>query len=409
MPETPEPSAASAAGADQSRVPEPRDPDRMPAWIPRLIGLIIFAVLGTWAGIWVLLKLRSLLVTILISVFVSFAFEPAVQYMARRGWRRGAATGLVFAVAALSGLMFVAVTLPPLAIQTASLVGRVPVWLVDLSRFLDNQFGLDVDLSNLVRDVVDVRATIQSYAASLAGGVLGIGSAVLGLLLQLLTMALFTFYLLADGPRVRRAILSVIRPERQDEVAYMWEVAIEKTGGYVYSRSLLGLFSALFTYVALRTIAVPFALPLAIWVGVVSQFLPAIGTYIAAVVPVFIAFTTEPIKALFVVIALSGYQLVENYLLAPRVTARTMSLHPAVAFGAALAGASILGLVGAVIALPVAATIQAFVSTYVERYQVADDAFVENPAASRVTPQQSGRWSRLMGVVKPVEADPGSG
>ena len=334
--------------------------------------MVVLTILASLAFVWVLGQLQSLLITILLSLFVSFAFEPAVLYLAKRGWRRGAATALVFVVAALSGLLFVAITLPPLVIQTANLVANIPGWLADASDFLDERLGLQLNLSNLVTDVVDVRETLQNYAASLATGVLGIGTAVLGLILRLLTMGLFTFYLLADGPRIRRLVLSWVRPERQAEVARIWEIAIEKTGGYVYSRALLALASAIFTYISLQIIGIPYALALAIWVGVISQFIPAVGTYLAAIVPVLIALTLSVGDAIAVLVVLIVYQQIENILIAPRITVRTMSLHPAVAFGSAIAGALILGVVGALIALPVAATVQAFVSTYFERYHVAD-------------------------------------
>jgi predicted PurR-regulated permease PerM len=192
-------------------------------------------------------------------------------------------------------------------------------------------------------------------------------------------MALFTFYLLADGPRVRRLVLSWVRPDRQVEVARIWEIAIEKTGGYVYSRALLATASAIFTYVSLRIIGIEFALALAIWVGVISQFIPAVGTYLAAIVPTLVALTDGLRTAAVVIIVLVVYQQIENLLIAPRITARTMSLHPAVAFGSAIAGASILGIVGAIIALPVAATVQAFVSTYFELYHV-DEGTLGGPS-----------------------------
>lgn len=365
--------------------------DGMPSWVPRLLGLIVATILGTLAVLWLLGRLQSLLITILLSLFISFAFEPAVFFLAKRGWRRGLATALVFAVAGIAGLLFVALTLPPLVIETANLVASVPGWLADLSELLNDRFGIDLNLSNLSTDVIDVQGTLQAYTASLASGVLGIGTAVLGLLLQLLTMALFTFYLLADGPRIRRLILSMVRPERQAEVARVWEIAIEKTGGYVYSRALLALASATFTYGALRLIDMPFALALAVWVGVISQFIPAVGTYLAAIVPVGVALTDGLNKAAVVLAVLVIYQQIENLLIAPRITARTMALHPAVAFGSAIAGALILGVVGALIALPVAATVQAFVSTYFERYHVNEEALEpsKSPAESR------GLWALL--------------
>ena len=152
----------------------------------------------------------------------------------------------------------------------------------------------------------------------------------------------------------------------------IWEIAVEKTGGYVYSRLLLAAASAGFTWIALRIIDIPNALALAIWVGVISQFVPAVGAYIAAVLPVLAAFFESPVKAVWVLVVLVAYQQLENYLLAPRITARTMSLHPAVAFGSAIA-IGVLGALGAIIALPTAAIIQAVISSYLELHPLAED------------------------------------
>ena len=352
--------------------------DGMPPWIPRVIVMVALAFLCTYLLLWSVIRLRSFLLTVLLSLFASFALEPGVDFLARRGWRpgdergwpRGWATSVVFAVAVIAGLLFVAVTLPPMVVEVASLISNVPGWFTDVSAFLNDRFGLDLNLSNLSAGMLDLQGSLQTYATSLATGVLGIGTRAVNLLLQLFTMALFTFYLLAEGPRFRRLVLSLVRPERQAEVSHIWQIAINKTGGYVYSRALLALISAVFTYIFLLIVGVPYALALAVWVGVVSQFIPTVGTYLAALVPVLVALTVRPITAVIVVVGLVIYQQIENMLLSPRVTARTMSLHPAVAFGSVLVGTTLLGAVGALVALPAAAIIQAFVSTYVERHHV---------------------------------------
>ncbi len=365
--------------------PLPVDRDRMPAWIPRLLGLVVATVLGTLAMVWVLGRLRSLLLVLLLSFFISFALEPGVTFLAKRGWRRGLATVAVFSLTILAGLLFVAVTLPPLVGEVASLASNVPDWLQTGTEYLSERFGVDINLANLSTDVSDLQGTLQTYAASLATGILGLGGKVLGLVVQMFTMALFTFYLLADGPRFRRLVLSLFRPERQTEVIRIWEIAIQKTGGYVFSRALLALVSSVFTYVAFLIIGVPFPLALGIWVGVISQFIPAVGTYIAAVVPIVVALTVSPLTVLIVIVVLVVYQQLENIVLAPRITARTMALHPAVAFGSVLVGSALIGAVGALVALPAAAIIQAFISTYVERHEVGQPG-VDEPLTGVGTP-----------------------
>jgi predicted PurR-regulated permease PerM len=174
-------------------------------------------------------------------------------------------------------------------------------------------------------------------------------------------------------------VCSVLTPRRQREVLDIWEVAIEKTGGYLYSRLLLAAISAFFSFIVLMILGVPFAVPLALWMGFVSQFIPVVGTYIAAAVPLLVALLSDPWSALFFLIYVLIYQQIENYLFSPRITARTMQLHPAIAFFAALAGASLNGVVGAFLALPAAAIIQAIISSYMTRHEVVETALTREP------------------------------
>lgn len=356
---------------DSEPDPTPKRP-ALPPWVPRLLLMIVLTALATLAGLWLLFRLRGLLVLLLLSLFLSFVLEPPVRSLVRKGWRRGLATAAVGVGLVVAGGAFLALTLTPLVSQGARLIDNVPFYLNQASRQLERWLSTDIFARPLGEMLVDFVSSFQGATGDVMGRVFGFGSTVAGLIFGLLTVALFTFYLVADGPRFRRAVLSVFRPHRQAEILRVWEIAIEKTGGYLYSRLLLASLAAAFTWVALIVLGVPFPLALALWVGVVSQLIPAIGTYLAALAPILVALFDDPVKALWVAIALVAYQQVENYLLAPRITARTMALHPAVAFGAVIAGASILGLVGALIALPTAATIQAFVSTYLQLHEVID-------------------------------------
>ena len=104
--------------------------------------------------------------------------------------------------------------------------------------------------------------------------------------------------------------------------------------------------------------------------GLLSQFVPVVGTYLGGALPLLIALLESPGRAIAVLVYVIAYQQIENYLLAPQITEKTMALHPAVSFGAAIAGATLLGVPGALMALPTAATVQAFVSSYLERHDV---------------------------------------
>ena len=137
------------------------------------------------------------------------------------------------------------------------------------------------------------------------------------------------------------------------------------------------------TTVFLTVAGVPYPLALGLWVGLVSQFVPTAGTYLAGALPVLIALLDNPVSALWVLVFIVVYQQFENMVLSPRITARTMALHPAVAFGAVIAGGAIMGPIGALLALPAAACVQALVSIYLHRYEVITDPLTSTPYPAR--------------------------
>jgi predicted PurR-regulated permease PerM len=154
----------------------------------------------------------------------------------------------------------------------------------------------------------------------------------------------------------------------------VWDVAVEKMGGYVYSRLILAVVSAIVTYLFLSFLGVPFSISLAIWVGILSQFVPVVGTYLASILPAIVALTFNDVAtAIWVVLFFVGYQQLENYLISPRITKRTMEIHPAVSVGAIIIGGTLMGGIGVVLALPVAGIIQAIISESRKPYEVVID------------------------------------
>ncbi|HEX5951289.1 MAG TPA: AI-2E family transporter, partial [Actinomycetota bacterium] len=348
--------------------PDRDDRDRMPRWIPRVLLLAVLTYFLALLALAAFRQLRNIILWLIAALFLSFALEPAVNWLAARGWRRGTATTVVILGLALVALVAVAAMVPLVVDQVQELIRRVPGWLDQISVYTRRWFDVELTGEKILRQIT--RA--QQNVASLASNVASVGQFILGLIFQVLTIGLFTFYLVADAPRFRRTVCSVLPPRRQHEILAAWEIAVDKTGGYLYSRLLLAAISSLVAFFVLWVLGVPFAIPLALFLGFVSQFIPVIGTYIAAAVPLLVALLEDPWTALFFLIYVVVYQQIENYLLAPRITARTMALHPAVAFFAALAGGSISGLLGAFMALPAAAIIQATISTYMTRHEVVE-------------------------------------
>ncbi|MFN3219672.1 MAG: AI-2E family transporter [Acidimicrobiales bacterium] len=353
------------------------DPDRMPRWVPRAIALFFAMAVALYVLAWIVRELRGLLILILVSLFLSFALEPAVNRLERMGFRRSLGTLMVFASSAVALTLFGWAIGTVVADQFGTFVDEAPGYIEEVQEWASDTVGLEFDTDALVSEFQAGGAATE-LATRLAGDLVDLGTTALSLLLQIFTVGLFTFYLVADGPRLRRAILSVFAPDRQARVLAIWELAIDKTGGYLYSRGLLALASFIVHFIGFTLIGVPFPLALALWVGVMSQFIPVIGTYLAGALPILIALVNNPTDAVWVALVVLAYQQVENYILAPPVTAHTMDVHPAVAFGSVLAGAGLLGAVGALLALPAAAVLQAFASTTLEerglRHEVAEDA-----------------------------------
>ncbi|MFD8424995.1 AI-2E family transporter [Streptomyces sp. NPDC059466] len=388
---------ASPSGTTPPTPPPGRDAAAqgagMPRWLPRAMVLALTLIAVFQLGSWAFHQLIGLLINILIAFFLALAIEPAVSWMASYGMRRGMATFLVFFGLLIVTAGFVVLLGSMLAGQIIKMAEGFPQYLDSVINWINSTFHTDVRRVD-VQDSLVHSDWLRKYVQNSATGVLDVSAQVLGGLFKLLTITLFSFYFAADGPRLRRALCSVLPPARQAEVLRAWEIAVDKTGGYLYSRGLMALISGIAHYILLESLGVPYAPVLAVWVGLVSQFIPTIGTYLAGALPMLIAFTIDPWYALWVLVFVVIYQQFENYVLQPKLTSKTVDIHPAVAFGSVIAGTALLGAVGALIAIPAVATLQAFLGAYVKRYDVTDDPRVHGRRIRRSSPLRA----RLRGL-----------
>ena len=347
------------------------------AWLTpgRLLSLVA-VLLSTYAALTIIRALRPVLVMLLVSLFLSFAMEPAVQWLGRRGWKRSIATAAVFASLAIIVSGIVASLAPVVIDQVTELIRNVPSFVDSIDETYANlPFVPELEAGEDFRDELTRLADqfgdrLRGLALGAAGNVVSIGATAIGAIFQLLAIALVTFYLVADGPRARQALARPFPPERQRELLAIWEIAVAKTGGYIYSRVLLAVVCSGVTAAFLALIGVDYPLPLGVFVGITSAFVPVVGTYLGGVLAILVALIDAPWDAVWVIAFLAVYQQIENYLLAPRVQSQTMDVHPAMAFIAVLAGGTLLGAVGALLALPAAAIIQAVLTTYVRRHEL---------------------------------------
>lgn len=340
---------------------------RLPGWYVKAVWYALFAIFVASCMWYVASRLTDLMITVAICFFLAFAIEPAVNRLAARGWSRVRATLMIYVVGLAAIAVFLVLFGRLLVDQISGLVSEVPALYDQLRSDLDSSFNVTIPEPDELMDTY-----LNDALTLVANNALGVASELLLVIFGALTVLLVTFYLVADGPQFRRTICSVFPATTQTEILRIWELAIDKTSSYLVSRTILAGICAIFTSVFLLIAQVPYALALGLFTGIVSQFVPTIGTYIAGIVPVVVAFASSPGQGIATLVFIVLYQQIENLTLEPRISAKAMELNTAVSFLSVLVGAAILGPVGALLALPFAATVTAFAGSYIHRNEVVE-------------------------------------
>lgn len=339
----------------------------MPPWLPKAINYTVLAILAAAGGLFLLFRLSDLLTWIGIALVISLALEPLVNRLEERGWKRSRATMTV--MLGLFG-MFIVIVLaifPLLFRQAKAFVENIPHLVDQLNPYLQKWFNTSVNQESLQQQLKSLDINLGNLIGQVAKNALVFGASLISGLFNFFTVAFFSYYITVEGRHLRRGVSLLFRSKQQQETIFnVWELSIQKTGAYLYSRGILAAINGTVTLIVLLLLDVPYALPLALFVGLTAEFIPSVGTYISAILPLLVILLESPAKAVVFLIYIIIYQQIENYFLSPKISAKTMNLHPAIAFGAAIAGLSIAGALGAFIALPLAAVGQAFLTSYID-------------------------------------------
>jgi predicted PurR-regulated permease PerM len=333
-----------------------------------LVGIVIFQVFE-----WTALRLAGFLFNILLAWLLAISFDPLVSGLARRGMPRALATTIVALGVTLGIGVFLFLFGGALAAQATALVLSVPFVVLDLVSWLNGTFDAGIDPADIASNLNLTTQQIADIAGSLAGGILGVISSVFGAIFSLLTVIVFSFYFSASAPRIKRFLASWLRPDRQVVFMDVWDISVRKAGGFVISKLALASISAAAHVAFFWIIDVPYWLPMGIFAGFVSQFIPTIGTYIGIIVPAFFAAFNDPWDVLWIVIFATIYQQIENYIFTPRISTATMDIHSGVALAAVFIGAALFGPIGAIIGIPLVAIIIAVIEAYGRRYELHPD------------------------------------
>ena len=351
-----------------------------PQWIAitsanarRTAFILLVGVVLLWIANWVFGATSSFLFLLLLAWLLSIAMEPVVLWLSRHGVKRGLATGLTMLglIVLFAGLgeLFGSVFLS----QLSDLGDQLPQTISTAIDWINQTFHTKFDLATIQKGIEVTPDKIGELLGRYGGGIVGIFGTVVTFLFDFLTILVFAFYLSADSPRLRQAIGSWLPQRYQRVFMKVWEISVEKTGGYVISKLVLASLSAVFHIAFFWFIDVPFWLPLGIFAGIVGQFIPTVGTYIGVALPALFALIGKPINALWIVLFATVYQQIENYVFTPKVSRKTMDVHPAIALGSVIAGAALFGPIGALIGIPLAAVALAIMNTFSQRHELVPE------------------------------------
>jgi predicted PurR-regulated permease PerM len=377
----------------------PTPPSRpRPAELVRTGALVSLGAAGTVIGLYALYTVRAILIRILIALFIAVSLDPAVRLLTRRGLRRGWAVTLIFALALGLAAAFLLSVIPPLVTQGRNLIDDLPGYLGNLqdrsSRFrqLDDRYNISDQLQGLA-------GTLPSRLGS---GLLGFTSRAFGAVFNSLTILVFTIYFMADMPRIRAGVVRLFPVARRPHARRVVDLVVDKVGGYMIGNIIISLIAGVASYLAFALLGVPFAIPLAFLVAI-CDLIPMIGATLGAVLGVSVAlFTTDLWPTTILVAAFFvAYQQLENYLIAPRVLKTTVELGAAAVLIAGLIGATVLGLVGALMAIPVAAAFNVLLNERLLAHETAAGSGpspgVTVPAAAAAAPPAGAAEAEVRG------------
>lgn len=326
------------------------------------------ALLAFWLG-GLLLSIGSVLVLVAVAFFLAVGLNPLVEFFERRGLGRNWSVFAVILIVVAAVALFLVALVPVIAEQVSNIVANAPDWFTRLQhnrmiQQLDRRYDVVAKIQHVV--------TAPKFGQSVFGGVVGVGVAVLGAVANTFVVIVLTLYFLASLPSVKRTMYRLAPSSKRPRVADLSDRILSNVGSYVSGAFIVAMCAGIASLVFLFSVGLgQYAVALAAVVTVLDV-IPMIGATIGAVIVTAIAFATDPKIGLICIVFYVIYQQLENYVIYPRVMARSVDIPGSVIVIAALVGASLLGVIGALLAIPTAAAILLLVrEVFLPRQEVA--------------------------------------
>jgi predicted PurR-regulated permease PerM len=318
---------------------------------PFLIGMAAAAGVAVVAGCVELILLASdALVLIGLALFIAIGLEPAVAWLVRHGLRRWAAVTLV-SVGSLGLILgFLAAVIPPLVAQGTAFASRAPAYL----RALQDHNSVIGKLNERFHLQQSLDQTLNGGTASILNGVLGAGTIVFNALVSTIAVIVLTVYFLASFPQLRNTLYRLVPNSRRPRTVLIGDRIFAQVGAYVIGNVIVSLIAGFLTFVWVLIFGVPYPLLLAIMVALLD-LVPVVGSTVAGAIVCLVALTVSVPVTLATAAFFVVYRFLEDYLLFPKIIGRVVDVPSVVTVVAVLLGGMIYGIIGALVAIPIAA------------------------------------------------------
>ena len=320
-----------------------------------LLNRAFLYVLFIAISVLIFLRVKSLLFDLFVAVVLAALAEPVVYRLSKKVNRKVSAFIAVTMILLVIGATFFSI-IPIMVQEIYFLSSQIPTYFDNFITYL-NVEGFAVSSQSLDLES-QFNSLIKDYGSTVGSSVVFAGQGLLRTLGHIFIIFFFTYYLISEGDGWRVKLKESLPENLSNSIDQVWTIGVSKAGGFIVAKFILGILASIVLSLAFLLIGLPSPIALGVSAGILSQLIPVVGTFLGGLVPFIASISLGTTSMIATVGVLLIYQVIENYFISPKVTKSTMEIHPAVAVFSTLFGAYTLGGVGAILALPVAATVQ---------------------------------------------------
>ncbi len=325
-----------------------------------LLNRAFLYVLFISISVLIFLRVKSLIFDLFVAVVLSALAEPVVYRLSLKINRRASAMVAVSVILLLIGATLFSI-IPIMVQEIYFLSSQLPTYFDNFINYL-NVEGFAVSSQSLDLET-QFNTLIKDYGSTVGSSVVFAGQGLLRTLGHIFIIFFFTYYLISEGDGWRVKLKESLPDKVSSSIDQVWTIGVSKAGGFIVAKVILGVLASIVLSLSFLIIGLPSPIALGVAAGILSQLIPVVGTFLGGLVPFIASISLGTTAMIATVLVLFIYQIVENYFISPRVTRSTMEIHPAIAVFSTIFGAYTLGGVGAILALPVAATVQGVIGT----------------------------------------------